>query len=253
MKISLDYDYEYNVLGISDFRSDAARSSYYKFIELNHASLDGDIIESGVYRGRSLIATALLLKELGSKKLVYGFDSFSGFPPIYSDYDNIASFKKLFEEGRISEQHFNAVQKNKAIRDILTDSNTDVSNISSSGDFSDTNRALLEKKIDLLGLDNVVLVEGNFTDTMIPSNGPKKIFACMMDNDLYQSHITTFEYVWPKLVTGGMVYLDEYFSLKFPGARIATDHFMENRAHSLQSYKSSNSDIFERWFVIKTN
>ena len=77
--LNLEYDYEYNVVDVANYKADKARSSYYKFIELNHSSMDGDLVESGVFRGRSLIATALLLKDLGSTKKVYGFDSFSGF------------------------------------------------------------------------------------------------------------------------------------------------------------------------------
>ena len=251
--LNLEYDYEYNVVDVANYKADKARSSYYKFIELNHSSMDGDLVESGVFRGRSLIATALLLKDLGSTKKVYGFDSFSGFPPIFHENDNIASFERLFKEGKISQEHYDAVSKNKAIRDVLTASDTNASTISSSGDFSDTNRKLLEKKIDLLNLDNIILVEGSFDETMNSKNGPQTVFACMMDNDLYQSHLTTFEFVWPRLVKGGLIYLDEYFSLKFPGSRIASDEFLADKSCNLQMYKSSPTDIFERWYVTKTS
>ena len=54
----------------------------------NHNKIDGDIVESGVYKGSSLLAMGLLLKEIGSSKKVYGFDSFSGFPPVFHDYDD---------------------------------------------------------------------------------------------------------------------------------------------------------------------
>ena len=51
-----------------------------KIIRENHTEILGDIVEAGVYRGNSLIAIGMLLKELGSSKKIYGFDSFSGFP-----------------------------------------------------------------------------------------------------------------------------------------------------------------------------
>ena len=142
--LNLEYDYEYNVFDVANYKADKARSSYYKFIELNHSSMDGDLVESGVFR-KIFNSYCLLLKDLGSKK-VYGFDSFSGFPPIFHENDNTASFERLFKEGKISQEHYDAVSKNKAIRDVLTASDTNASTISSSGDFSDTNRKLLEKK-----------------------------------------------------------------------------------------------------------
>lgn len=42
--------------------------------------MPGDIVEAGVFQGHTLLATALLLRELGSDKKVVGFDSFTGFP-----------------------------------------------------------------------------------------------------------------------------------------------------------------------------
>ena len=50
--------------------------------------LPGDIVECGVWKGRSLSAIALLLEELGSARQVHGFDSFEGLPdPSAEDAD----------------------------------------------------------------------------------------------------------------------------------------------------------------------
>jgi hypothetical protein len=54
---------------------------WYEHIKKNAFKNDGDIFEFGVYRGKSLITAALILKELNSKKILYGFDTFDGFPP----------------------------------------------------------------------------------------------------------------------------------------------------------------------------
>ena len=34
-------------------------------------------------------------------------------------------------------------------------------------------------------------------------------------------------YIWPSLTKKGIIYLDEYYSLKFPGARIASNEFFK--------------------------
>src|SRR5689334_15019948 len=43
------------------------------------AGLGGDIAECGVWRGRSLIAMGIYLKQKNSPRTIWGFDSFQGF------------------------------------------------------------------------------------------------------------------------------------------------------------------------------
>jgi O-methyltransferase len=43
------------------------------------AAVQGDVAECGVWRGRTLIAMALYLKQRHSSKILWGFDSFKGF------------------------------------------------------------------------------------------------------------------------------------------------------------------------------
>ena len=59
--------------------------------------------------------------------------------------------------------------------------------------------------MELLELDNIVLVEGSFSETMIEVQNPDKIMAVMVDCDLYQSYIDTFQFTWSRLVGGGFV------------------------------------------------
>src|SRR5207244_6009322 len=42
-------------------------------------SIPGDVAECGVWRGRSLVAMGLYLQQQGSRKTIFGFDSFQGF------------------------------------------------------------------------------------------------------------------------------------------------------------------------------
>tara|TARA_B110000971_G_C19990686_1_gene491817 strand:- start:133 stop:891 length:759 start_codon:yes stop_codon:yes gene_type:complete len=249
--ITLKYDWEFNTMDIYNYQLSGPYDSYFNFIRKNHDHMKGDILESGVFRGRTLIATALLLKELGSNKIIYGYDSFNGFPSAYDEEDQLNSFKMLFQLKKISQDHLNAVNKNLVIKKNLSRLKTNSSNISKSGDFSDTSKQLLETKIKLLGLDNIKLVEGVFSETMIKGRGPDTIFACMLDCDLYKSYLDTLNFVWPKLNIGGLIQLDEYYSLKFPGARFACDEFFANKKINLFKSKNSLTDQFERWSAIK--
>jgi hypothetical protein len=125
------------------------------------------------------------------------------------------------------------------------------SNISSSMNFSDTSLSLLEQKIAHLKLDNIILVDGNYKDTMASGEGKDtKFMSVLMDCDLYESHKIAIPFVWNRMVKGGYMYLDEYYSLKFPGARIATDNFFFDKLEKPEMYPLKLMD-FERWFVTK--
>ena len=252
LMVELNQDWEFNVLDIYNYKKPGQYQTLYDFVRFNHDKIPGDIVEAGVFRGRSLIAMGMLLKEIGSKKRVFGFDSFSGFPPIYDPKDDLKTFATLYENEEISKEHWDAVQKNIAWRTLISKRDVDVTNISSSGDFSETNLELVKRKIDLIGLDNIVLVDGSFSETMQPNiSSPERIMAVLVDCDLYASYQQTLSFVWPRLVPGGIVYLDEYYSLKFPGARVATNEFLRLHFGNLIMAEQIPGD-FERWHLMKS-
>ena len=136
---------------------------------------------------------------------------------------------------------------------INESNNSDPSIISTSNEFSDTSKILLEKKISFLGLDNVVLIEGPFSKTMVQSNNnsPGKLLAGIVDCDLYESYKTSLKFFWPKLIKSGALYIDEYFSLKYPGARIAVNEFLETHDGMLKKHQNDSFE-FERWMLFKS-
>ena len=244
-------DWEFNVLGIDNYNKNGKLKPYYDFIRNNHSIISGDICEVGVYRGFSLLATAMLLKELGSNKMVFGYDSFMGFPD-YHDNDDLNKFENLYSQGLISLEHYNDFKLNLNYKNLVTNLKIDATNISSSGDFSDNSLTQLEKKIQFLGLDNITLIKGEFKDTMISQNFKKNqfFFAGLVDCDLYMGYVISLPFLYEKLNKGGYVYLDEYYSLKFPGAKIATDEFFSNKKEKPEMHEHIIGD-FERWFFIK--
>ena len=131
-------EYLFNLMGVENFRKDSFSRlrHYFNFIRENDSKFDGNIWEFGVFRGASLVATALLLKEIGSKKKVYGMDSFSGFPS-YDEKDSLEQFSlkcpSVFTEDlcKIAIQSHEIVEYNSKIQ-------PQANNISSSGAFNDT-------------------------------------------------------------------------------------------------------------------
>src|SRR5687767_10790414 len=151
-------DWEYNILEVYNYQRPGPLEGYFTFVREHHHLLPGDLLEAGVYRGKSLLGMALMLKELGSSKKIYGYDTWSGFPPIYSPQDGLERWDDLFRAGRISSRHFEKTKLQVAHRSLGSTSKTiDSSNISLSGNFSSCTRSDLERKIGYLGLDNIVL------------------------------------------------------------------------------------------------
>lgn len=239
--------WHFEVLGMTDPSRPGKLRGYFDFIREHHDRTDGDILEVGVYRGASLLATALLLQELGSDKKVIGFDSFSGFPGYHAN-DELDRFEDLARDGRVSAEHIAAVRLNRRLRSAVAGRQVDAGSISSSGNFSRVARSELETKIELLGLENIKLVEGEFAETMVEDG--RRYSAVLMDCDLYESHRVALGYCWPRLSDGGFVFLDEYYSLKFPGARIAIDEFCASRGLSPQMHECLPGE-FERWSLRK--
>ena len=86
----------------------------------------------------------------------------------------------------------------------------------------------MKKKISFLGLDNIVLVKGEFENTMRKKYKIKN-FSALVDVDLYGSYKIALPFIWELLNKKGMIFLDEYYSIKFPGARIACKEFFRKK------------------------
>ena len=259
-------EYELNLLNVEQFqlKTNSRLRFWYDHIRNNACNDDGDIYEFGVYQGASLIAAALLLRELGSSKKVYGFDSFEGFPS-YSKYDDLSNFynSKIFSKSFIASYEKFIKLKSKITRIEKFNPIT----ISRSGDFrsvysefsgkDDTktltsNYDIVMSKIDHFELDNIILIKGSFEKTVINFFKDKaiKVSSCNMDCDLYDGYATVLPHVYKSLSNGGYINLDEYFSFKYPGARIATDEFCKSQ--NIEPIKQINREgEFERWYMTK--
>ena len=237
-------DYCFNLLGIENFYKDTSYlRHFFQHLIKHHKKINGDILEFGTFNGRSALAIAVLLKVLNSKKKLYCFDGFSGFSS-YHKYDQLNNFKR---NSKVYKKHL----INKSIRSFLLKKNISIKNISSSFDFSDSSLPLLKKKIKYLNLDNIELVVGQFKDT-IPKFFKKnvKVFSANIDCDLYEGYKICLPYIYDNLQKGGYVHLDEYYSLKFAGAKIACDEFAKQRNLKITKNKSFKWE-FERYCIIK--
>ncbi len=243
--------WEFNTLNIYNFNKDGPYSGVFEYLKNNESNLFGEVLEAGSFKGRMTLALGIFLNIIKSSKKVYAFDTFEGFPS-YSKYDHIDYFWSLFKSGEITNDHFNKVKKLISIKNAVQIENLTPANISSSGNFAHSELNVLKLKIDFLNLQNIQLVIGDFKNTMKPENFIEKSWSLVfLDCDLFSGYKQTLEYAWPNLSIGGMVFLDEYFSIKFPGPRRAVNDFFKGRSDYKFVNLATKNDDFERWSVIK--
>jgi hypothetical protein len=210
-------------------------------------NLQGHLVEFGVWRGGSISTTALILKELGSIRKVYGYDTFTGFPST-EPQDDFENFNSLYEQGVISASHFKNVMRNrKHLESRAVELTPD--SISTSSNFSETSEALVRKKIQYLNLDNIVQITNCDVRDLQSYQIPASISLALLDLDLYAGYKHILPILWERLVPGGYIWLDEYYSLKFPGPRIAVDEFC--RYMQIVPKLLCNWLDFERWVLQK--
>ncbi len=248
----MNKEYKYNLLGVDNFHeeSNSRLRFWYDHIRQN-IDIEGDIYEFGVFRGASLIAVGLLLKELGSSKKVFGFDSFKGFPSFskYDDLENFYTYKNKF----FTKEFIKEYEEFLKVKQIITGiQKFDPISVATSGSFDKTSKELILQKIEYFGLDNIVLVEGDFKKT-VPTffdNNEVKINSANIDCDLYDGYKVVLPFIYDHLSMGGFVHLDEYYSFKYPGAKIACDEFFSEKKISPIQNKHRIGE-FERWFFTK--
>lgn len=241
-------EWEFGAIGISNPKTSPLKR-YFELIPAT-SELQGDIGEFGVSRGNSLITTSLLSLETDNR-IIYGFDTFSGFPS-YSNFDNFDFFKSLHEKNKITDQHYQRILKNRRYVSARGDG-IKPNEISNSKDFSATSVEIVQKKIEFFSLqDKIKIVVGDFTENLTEKIKDISFSLILIDSDLYDSYHLILPLIWEKLVPGGYIYLDEYYSLKFPGPRLAVDNFIEKSDSTLiKLIKLPNWMDFERWALHK--
>ncbi len=160
----------------------------------------GNVVECGVWKGGSMMAAAMTLARLGADdRQLHLYDTYDGMPPP-TDKD----------------------------RDYL--GNTAESQMAAQDKSADVwARAQLEEVQSNMALtgypaDRIHYVKGKVEDT-IPGHLPGPIALLRLDTDWYESTRHELEHLYPLLVPGGVLILDDYGH--WEGARQAVDEYIE--------------------------
>jgi len=190
-------------------RFNLARFLVHYELFMKVSNLPGVVVDLGVFRGSSTFTWAKLCEifcPTDVKKVVYGFDTFSGFPSIsskdgeedpeldvrpggYFGGETIEKDLELAQEAMSCDKHIRHLNRIEFIK----------------GDVTSTIPEFVKAKGDGL-----------------------KIALLNLDVDLYEPTKAALEYFVPRMVRGGIIILDEYAVDTFGGETLAVDEYFQN-------------------------
>jgi O-methyltransferase len=78
------------------------------------------------------------------------------------------------------------------------------------GEHSDTSEEIVEKLMKKLGLSNTCILKGIFPDETGSKILNQRFRFCHIDVDVYNSARDIVDWIWPRLVIGGILVFDDY-------------------------------------------
>jgi O-methyltransferase len=143
----------------------------WTLVEQSRKLRDGAIIEVGVWRGGSGAIIANKAKSIGILDPVYLCDTFKGV--VKAGPEDVTFYK--------------------------------------GGEHADTSKELVDHLLhSQLGLDNVVILKGVFPDETAHLISSSQFRFCHIDVDTYQSARDIVEWIWGRMIVGGIIVFDDY-------------------------------------------
>lgn len=167
------------------------------------AQIAGDVVECGVWRGGSTMMVAGALSDAGdTSRTIWLYDTFAGMSEP-TDRDAKA-------DGQPARAKWEASRRDDGVVDWC--------------------RASLEEVRSNLRLTGYPaarfrLIQGKVEDT-IPAEIPDQIAILRLDTDWYESTRHELRHLFPRVVRGGVVLIDDYG--EWQGARQAVDEYVQS-------------------------
>jgi hypothetical protein len=199
------------------YRQSLGRLLYFRHMIEHLKDIPGDIVECGVSTGHGILYWALLCELTATNRVIWGFDSFSGFPAS-TEADRKA-------DGSFEKQQYDYASAPEIVLKVLTDGRVSAEFVTQS----------------------VRLVRGYFEETLHQYDG--EIALLHLDCDLYESYTTCLNALYPKVMSGGIIMFDEYEDSNFPGAKRAIDEFFRDKAEKPLIYQDY---YYLKYYVIKS-
>ena len=164
-------------------------------------NIEGDFVECGVWRGGSTMAAIdTLLKANDKSREIYLYDTYEGMSEP-TEHDKVFT-------GTAADELMNSSDREDATSVWCYSALEEV-----------------QKNVGSLKYPaaKVHYIKGKVEDT-IPQNIPQKIALLRLDTDWYESTAHELKYLYPLLVPGGVIIIDDYGH--WEGARKAVDEYI---------------------------
>jgi len=160
--------------------------------------IHGSIVECGVWKGGSIMAIVKTLLNLHQQDTeIYLFDTFEGMTK-----PTIADGKRAHD---MYEQFQNSDNSTKWSR-------TEIENVKKNVFSTNYNK------------EKFHFIKGKVEDTL-PAKAPDKISLLRLDTDFYESTLHELTHLFPRLVKGGVIIIDDYGY--WQGSKKAVDEYFE--------------------------
>jgi O-methyltransferase len=170
--------------------------------------IPGSIVECGVWSGGSMQAAALtLLERQDVERELYLFDTFDGMTEPSPEDRTVGT------DTRAS--------------GLLATADPETSAIWARASLQDVKDGFARVPYPP---ERIHYVAGDVEET-IPRQAPESIAVLRLDTDWYASTKHELEHLYPRVVPGGVVIVDDYGH--WQGARLATDEFLRHGDHRL--------------------
>ena len=167
-------------------------------------NLEGDIVECGVWKGGNLILSQMLVEKFNLNRKTYGYDTFKGM-----------SKPGDLDSHRITGELAKAKWKNNNVEDYNT------------WCYASVEEVQTNIKKHVMNPDNVQLIMGKVEDTLLKKeNLPESISVLRLDTDWYESTKIELQVLYPRLVKGGILIVDDYGL--WNGSRRAVDEYFKD-------------------------
>lgn len=170
-----------------------------EYVEKNN--IEGDIVECGVWKGGSIMAVLKTLMDLNSyDRNIFLYDTFEGMS---EPSENDKSFK-----GESATEAF--YERNEYWERIECFSTIDE----------------VKGNVDTVGYpkEKIQYIKGKVEDTIPNKIKHEKIAILRLDTDWYESTLHELKHLFPKIVKGGIIIIDDYGH--WQGCKKAVDEYI---------------------------
>jgi O-methyltransferase len=179
----------------------------WRLVEQSAKLETGALIEIGVWRGGTAALIATRARDLGLRDKIYACDTFSGIVKAGAE-----------------DPHYVG------------------------GEHADTSARSVETLFyDTLKLDNIEILSGIFPEETGAKVANLKFRFCHIDVDIYQSAKDVAEWIWERLVPGGIIVYDDYGWDTTPGIARHVDAQLTLKDRIVLHNLNGHAIVIKRW------